>query len=363
MRLFQNAGLAKHYRKQLDSLAQGCTTFETRLTVFLQDRYGASHFLKPVLDRQANAFVTNGDDSTLQRYWATEHGMSVNSDHCAILLAQIEEHRTEIFYNLDPVRYGSAFIRKLPSCVKKSICWRAAPSPRSDFGSYDLVVCNFPGIIDSWRRMGYRAAYFAPGHDPVMDGFADQRTRPIDVLFVGTYTRYHVRRARVLEEVATLASRHRIVFHLDQSRLNRLAESPIGSLLPIGEHRRPNVIRRISSPPIFGRELYAMISRSKIVLNGSIDMSGNERGNMRCFEAMGCGALMVSDRGTYPSGFEEPENMLTYDSPAEASAIIAHALSDDARRNAIASRGHAMVRAQYSKEAQWEEFVKLIGHA
>ena len=42
---------------------------------------------------------------SLQRHWAREHGMPGKPSLEAILLAQIEHHRTEVFYNLDPVRY------------------------------------------------------------------------------------------------------------------------------------------------------------------------------------------------------------------------------------------------------------------
>ena len=48
------------------------------------------------------------------------------------------------------------------------------------------------------------------------------------------------------------------------------------------------------------------------MLNGAIDMAGPDRGNMRCFEAMGCGALLVSDVGNYPVGMEAGVTMETY---------------------------------------------------
>ena len=69
-------------------------------------------------------------------------------------------------------------------------------------------------------------------------------------------------------------------------------------------HRRPDAIAEIAKPPVFGRQLYELIGSSKIVLNGAIDMAGTDRGNMRCFEAMGCGALLVSDAGGYPDGMQ-----------------------------------------------------------
>ena len=55
------------------------------------------------------------------------------------------------------------------------------------------------------------------------------------------------------------------------------------------------------------------------MLNGAIDMADRDRGNMRCFEAMGCGALLVSDDGNYPQGMSPGETMRAYTSAEHAS--------------------------------------------
>jgi hypothetical protein len=65
--------------------------------------------------------------------------------------------------------------------------------------------------------------------------------------------------------------------------LTRLAESLLGRFLPLRKHRRPGAIAKIAQPPIFGRQLYELIGRSKIVLNGAIDMAGRDRGEYALF--------------------------------------------------------------------------------
>ena len=363
MRLFQNSGIYPAYLPRLRELTRNCTTFAAQVNAFLDDRFGACHFLKPVLDRDANAFFTNGDDEQLQRQWARENGMRSDTALTDILLAQIEDHGTEVFYNLDPMRYQSDFVRSLPGCVKKAIAWRAAPSPGADFSAYDTLVCNFPSILKGYRQCGWYAEYFSPAHDPEMDAYAANTDRPIDVLFVGGYSRHHRQRAIVIEAVASMRERLNVVFCLDRSRLTRLAESALGYLLPLATHRRPSSIRAVSHEPVFGRELYAMISQAKIVLNGAVDMAGRDRGNMRCFEAMGCGALMVSDQGVYPEAMVGGLSMLTYTGPDEAISAISHALSDQVRRAEVATVGWSSVRQHYSKQKQWQSFEKLVGAA
>ena len=246
MRLFQNCGLTSSYLAHLDELATGALDFEKRRRIFLDDRFGALHLLQPVLNGDANAFFTCGNDDVLQRQWARENGMRGQTSFENILLAQIEHHRTEVFYNLDPVRYPSSFVRKLPGSVRKTICWRAAPSGQADLAAYGAVLGNFPSILESWRRKGCRAELFFPAIDPLMNAYG-QGERPIDVLFVGGYSRHHFLRAKILEQVAGIAATFQVVYCLDASRLTRLAESPLGRMLPLRKHRRPDVIAKIAA--------------------------------------------------------------------------------------------------------------------
>ncbi|MGB8398667.1 glycosyltransferase family protein [Bradyrhizobium sp.] len=359
MRLFQNSGIYPSYLRHLNHLAARATTFAERRRIFLSDRFGALHFLQPVLAGEPNAFFTNGDDEVLQYYWARENGMAARSSLEEILLAQIEHHRTEVFYNLDPVRYPSRFVGKLPGCVRKTICWRAAPSGRADLSKYHLLVCNFPSIREDWRGKGCQVGEFFPAIDPAMDQYAFDE-RPIDILFVGGYSRHHSARAKILEQIAGLAGSRHVVYCLDASRLTRLAESPFGRLPPLRKHRLPAAIARIARPPVFGRQLYDLIGRSKIVLNGAIDMAGRDRGNMRCFEAMGCGALLVSDAGNYPQGMEPGVTIEVYESADDAVRLVEARLDNAAGRAAMAAEGRRQISQLYAKPLQWKRFVDLV---
>lgn len=360
MRLFQNSGVYSAYLPRLNELAAGRHSFRARLEAFLHDRFGASHFLEPVLSGDESAFFTNGDDVVCQAMWAAENGMPANSSAEAILLAQIEHHRADVFYNLDPMRFASAFVRQLPGCVRRSIAWRAAPSPGADFAAYDRVVCNFPSILKSYADRGWNAAFFFPAHDPVLDEYSSNEDRPTDILFIGGYSRHHSRRAQFLEQVATMSASRSIVMHLDQSRLARLAESPIGRILPLGKHRRPPAVLKVSRPALFGRAMYAALSSAKIVLNGAVDMAGSDRGNMRCFEAFGSGCALLTDAGSYPEGMVNGETMLTYDNAGDALGKISAILDDEALRRRISRAGNEMVRRLYSKRRQFERFLELV---
>jgi glycosyltransferase involved in cell wall biosynthesis len=360
VRLFQNARYYPSLRPRIRELTRDSSTFAGKIDAFLKFRYSAAHILLPIDQRAEWAFFTNGDDLEVQRIWARERGLNSRASQDEILRAQIEEHRADVIYNHDATGWGTDFIRSLPGCVRKVIAWHAAPFRNVSFSDYDLVVCNFPSILAALREQGCRTEYFFPAFDPELAHFASRQDRPVDVLFVGGYSRHHQQRAAVLEQVAKLAGEYAIVYHLDRSRLCRLAESPVGQLLPLARHRRPPEIRAITQEPVFGRDYYEALATAKIVLNGSIDMAGADRGNMRCFEALGSAALLLSDDGNYPDGMKDGQTTVTYSSPEHAARQVRTLLEDSPERSRIARAGHEMVSTRYSKEAQWERFEALV---
>lgn len=359
MRIFQTASIRPEYKRRLRQLTPTEATFPQRMAIYHKDAYIAVHTLLPVLDGAPEAFYTIADDEIIQRRWANERGMPDRSSLESILLAQIEEHRAEVFYTLSTTAVSSDLARRMPACVKAKIGHHAAPHSGHDMSAY-LMVNNFPTILEYYRSLGIQTAYFAPSYDPAFDRLMSKNRRDIDILFVGTYSRWHKRRAKTLEEIAALSSKYNVVFSLTRSKLNRLAETPLGLFGPLNSHRRPSAIRAITQAPTFGMAYNELLCRAKIIFNGATDIGGDDRGNMRCWEALGARALMVSDAGAYPEGMRDGVTMRTYQTPEEAVSVIESALSRPQETSDIAAAGHEMVRTLYSKERQWNAFQKIV---
>ena len=81
---------------------------------------------------------------------------------------------------------------------------------------------------------------------------------------------------------------------------------------------------------------------------------------MRCFEAMGCGALLVSDDGHYPEGMKPGETMRAYTSAEQASDVISESLDHWPQSAELATRGRSRISEIYSKSSQWMNFVDLV---
>lgn len=360
MRLFQNVLAYRSYTRHLDRVVPRSASFMDRSRALIDDGFNGVHVLKPIVDRDPLAFFTCASDGTLLRTWAREKGMPRRASAVEILLAQIEDHRSEVFYTQGGSMFGGNVLRGMPGTVRRRIAWHSPPAPIGDLRGFDLIVNNFPASLETYAQQGARTAYFAPSFDPVMSSYCKNEDRPIDVAFVGGYTRHHRQRATMLEAVAALNGRYRIQFALDLGRVTRLAEMTRGLVRPIAHHARPPDVRAVSRRPVFGRDMYAFFSRAKIVLNGAVDSAAGDRGNMRCFEAMGCGALLLTDPGRYPSGMEDGITMRTYIDPINAVQHIERLISEDESRRAMAARGLALMKDEYAKDRQWKRFEALV---
>jgi hypothetical protein len=277
-----------------------------------------------------------------------------------ILLAQIEDHRAEVLYNNHPIGFPSSFVRRLPGCVKATIAWRAAPSAGADLSAYTRIVSNFESLNAAWRSKGWRTATFHPSHDPMMQPFADRTERPTDVFFTGSYARTtgHSQRLRELAAISSLNASHRVDMRLLSARWGRLADTRPLRWVPV-PIRLPKSLRSARREPVFGREMYLSMSSAKIVVNPATDIAGQERGNMRCWEALGCGSCMVASAGRYPEGFEAGVNFVAYQGTDDMLKKTRQLLQDEPLRRAIADAGHAMVRSVWSKDRQWADFERL----
>jgi hypothetical protein len=361
MRLFELITFGQPYLRHFERhvAKPGETTYAGQLSALLDDRYGNAHVLLPILAGDERARLVVADATSLQEAWRTEHGVPRAATVEDVVLAQIEEHRTDVLYNISPLIFDSRFVKKLPGCVKHTVCWRAAPLAGADLSGYDLCVGNFRSMLDEWARAGHRSAWFEPAHDPVATGYAREE-RDVDIAFVGTYSWLHGRRNLLLQRVAELAPSVKVRFHFSLGRSARLVNAlgPARALFP--KLALPASLRRVAHGPVYGRAMYELFGRARIVLNAAIDMASEFRGNMRCWEALGCGALMLSDAGIYPPGMTAGTDFVTYDGSDDAVARIERILADYDRWRPTAAHGLSTMETTYSKEAQWASFVKLV---
>lgn len=193
---------------------------------------------------------------------------------------------------------------------------------------YDRILSCSAVTTRFFRDTRGLDAVFVPfGAKPVTVWRTEQ---PIDTLFVGSGD---LRRIFLLEGIRD----HVTVRGNRWQRNFPLISAPLRA--------------RIDDRPVWGEELHALLSQSKIVLNITrTDFYGAETGiNLRIFEALAAGCFLLTDHcDELGELFRIGEEIETYRSSGELAEKVRHYLADPDARQAIAVAGHAAFLARHT---------------
>jgi len=365
MKVFQVANIYPAHLARLGPALSQCDSADAATAMILAD-VPQAQILAPCIGDNPDGQLCFPQHQDGLRLWAQSRGMPQDTSADDILLAQIEEHGADVFYSTNATRHSKIFLGRMPGCVRLKIGWLGSEIVGTGLHQFDVIVSNFPTLNANHAKAGLRTYYLTPSYETQTDvtGYVPWPERRCDLFFAGTYSRHHQKRARLIEDVSRTAANQSFSadFRLLNSRHTRLAETtPLGLFPPFSKVRRPLSVRRFAKPPTFGRDLFDLLGNARIVLNTAIDIAGRDRGNMRCFETLSAGALMISDEGHYPDGFVDGETHVTYRDTDGALARVQHYLNKPEKAANIARAGWDMIRQRYSKARQWQDFVTLVG--
>jgi spore maturation protein CgeB len=114
-----------------------------------------------------------------------------------------------------------------------------------------------------------------------------------------------------------------------------------------GDQLTPD-LRALHHGERWGVDMYRVLLRSQITLNRHIDVAEGYANNMRLFEATGCGALLVTDRGRNLRDYFSDEEVLSYASPTEARSLINWAYREPEQAKEMARRAQQRTLTEHS---------------
>jgi spore maturation protein CgeB len=113
-------------------------------------------------------------------------------------------------------------------------------------------------------------------------------------------------------------------------------------------------------PPLYGQSLYESIGKSKFVVNAYTDFNQYFKSNMRVFESLSCGSLLISEEGNYPDGFEANKNFMQFKNSKDLISKIPKFIENYSSLKENMVPFINKVKNIYSKENQWDRFNKII---
>jgi hypothetical protein len=281
--------------------------------------------------------------------------------------AQIEWYKPDVFYDFSGM-LDKDFLQKYP--IDKKIvkaAWFGIIQDKPDLLSdYNVRVSLHRPYVAQWQQQKLNAFELQPAFDARWKKY-DAKEKDVDILFYGQFLN---RMFRDRNDFITMLLKHakeqkqlNIKIHLQLQSSRKVRKRVLGLDIPKWhEQFPPAFVVKHALPPIYGSELYSTIGRSKFVLNGYTNYNKDFKSNMRLFESLGCGSLLISERGKYPDGFVEGLHYQSYDILRPRRTINAleglvnnYTSIYDQSKEAIQA-----IQQTYSKQWQWDEFCKRI---
>lgn len=194
------------------------------------------------------------------------------------------------------------------------------------FDSYDLLFSSFPHYIKRFRDAGLTAHYMPLAFDPRILQHVNQfafSQRPIECSFAGGISKLHLRSYKLLELL--------------------VKESPIEFWGYGAETLSENSpVRDRHHGYAWGKDMFNILSASKININRHGEVAENYANNMHLFEATGCGTLLITDyKDNLCELFEIGKEVVAYRSPEECAALVQYYLTHQKEAEEIAKEGQS----------------------
>lgn len=346
------------------------STFAEIHDALLRDGYAAVYRLIPPSDRADDGvFFTVWNYERLQHTWAREHGLAT-TDLDEIRLAQIAEFQPDIVFDFSYF-VSPGFAEKLKSQAgPPAICWYAfvKNTPPPTVAAYAGYLTLHRPYVDYWRSAGLAASELQPAIDPSWHDVqhVPYNQRADDLIFYGQISRgLYGDRQKIIRIAAEQARRSNFNFScFAQCRFEYRRPggflSRLGIDIPLLRLWPDDGIASYLRAPIYGASVYEAIRNSRITLNTFGDYNGKFLSNMRIFEVIGNGSVLLSPRGSYPEGLVEGVDFLGFDTAEEMGEQLRTALTDVSKLEEFSLSARKRVSERFSKRRQYDEFSEFV---
>ena len=308
------------------------------------------------LGHDVDIIVANA--APLQRAWAREAGVEFREAGWQLHLPseQVSRFRPDVLWIGSNFRYFGAWLRSVRAQCGSVAAWTAAPLPASlDLGGIDCMVTSHDNFVREFRSRGVRCERVLPCFEPSVVAPLGKPARDIPVSFVGSLSWAHGERIRAMNQVA-----RETPLQVWSARPPVLSRSAVRPAFWRARWAARHLLSR-SHPEVYGRDMYEVMTRSQLAVNVHIGVAGGLAGNMRMFEATGCGALLLTEQApNLHELFEPGKEVASYTSTSDLIARIRHYLANRDEAAGIAAAGQRRTLADYSAEARARELEHLF---
>jgi len=204
------------------------------------------------------------------------------------------------------------------------------------------VITSFPHYVEYFHEQGIQAEYLPLAFDERVLNEIGKEKASYNVTFIGGFSPQHRRGTEVFEH---LARRVEVEFWGYGTEM-----------LP-----KDSIIRQICHGELWGKDMYSILSRSRLTLNRHIDLAGSYANNMRLYEATGVGACLVTDlKDNLQEMFELDKEVISYTCAEDCVEKVNYLLEQDEERKKIAKGGQQRTLREHTYFHRMQELVKIV---
>lgn len=282
--------------------------------------FGDSDFYSRGMSKQgweAHDLITNC--KPLQRQWAKENVKgNLHAKH-PIWIEQIRQYKPDVVYSQGLWLVNDDTYPLIKDHCKLIVGQVGSQLDNFTSNHYDLIFTSHPEYPDKFKEAGVESYYLPLAFEPRVWERVKGQKRDIPISFIGQLTAGHTRRKEVLERISA----------------NFEVQKFVGSK--------------------WGMDMFNILAKSYITINCSHDYVYPYGGNMRLFEATGCGALTLTEKfKNLPDLFSNYE-VLAYESADDAVEKVKYYLEyqDDGEITAALGQVRTMKEHTYDKRMKF----------
>lgn len=334
--------------------------------LLFQQCFGSSNFYSKHLSElgwEPRDIIAN--DWHQQSKWAVDHDFAISRDERfiykyipeyvltalgvrnwikKIVIEQIKYYSPEVVYTHHLGLFNNYDIKLIKNYAKLLVGQIASPLPidKKPLYNYDLIISSLPNYVKMFRKMGIHSEYLKWAAESDLANKIVSKKRDLNVVCVGGYSPLHSRGNRQLEK---LAREIKVDFW-------GYGEKTLSPLSPIRSNFHGQA---------WGKEMYKIFSRSKIVINRHINIADGYANNLRMYEATLMGALLITDdKKNMNEFFDVGKEVVTYKNTDDLINKVKYFLSAPREARKIARKGQARTLKNHNYKIRMNELNEIL---
>lgn len=360
-------------------------TYKEQHLLLTQDSIeSASAYVKNLnkIGIEAIEIITNA--TSLQNVWRKENKISQNIPDDILIIEQVKQFKPEVVWiddlSLVNTEWKSKLLDEVPS-IKLFVGHHCAPFNENlieKFKLFDIMFTCIPCLKNEFEQLGIKTYLMYHGFEStILDSINEHNNFPkSEFVFSGSlYSGSGFHKSRIdyiesmlksginidlycnLESFKKLLSK-KIFYHFIVT-LRILGLQKLIEIIPILYKNKAfgdlsinlysKKLLQSSKPPVFGKDMYQLLSKSEICFNIHGEVADKCAGNIRLFEATGVGSCLVTDwKDNITELFEPEKEIVTYKTIEECIEKVKWLINNPEERVKIAKAGQQRTLKDHS---------------